>query len=214
MDPNFCFSVRDGVINHLVDERYKDIRRQDYFIIRRYVKDLKNNFNLNMFCEHVYKYTKLKDSQLALSTINNECFDRSNVLYIRYNKHFPDIDKKFLSQLKVLWVFALTMYLTWRPHMIVDEFIVDPPTGRRRVLPRVVNYFDKPNGSLKFIQDNLKKLSIVVDTNMIPDNIYNFYGAPYCSLRIAQHESTLLHNRIFELEQKNLSLQKELDNVK
>lgn len=209
MDPNFCFSVRDGVIHHLVDEKYKVIRRQDYFIIRRYVEDLKNNFNLNMLCEFVFNYMNKESSKTALHTINNECFDRTNIIYTRYNKHFQNKDKKFDKSLKVLWVFAITMYLTWRPHMIVDEFIEDPPRGRRRVLPRVIRYFDKPNGGFKFIRDNLKKLAIIVDTNMIPGNIFNFYGSPYCALRIAQHESQLLNNRIFELEQQLLAFKKD-----
>ncbi len=208
MDPNFIFSVKNGVIHHLVDEQYKDIRRQDYFIIRRYIEDLRNNYRLNEFCKYIHEYISKLSTFETIKAIHEKCFNEDEITHTRYIKEFIECDKKYMKNLRIMWVLAITMYLTWRPHMIVDEFIIDPPTGPTRVLPRVVNYFDKPNGGLKFIQDNLKKLSIVVDTNMIPDNIYNFYGAPYCALRIAQHEAKLLHNRIFELEQQVLQLQK------
>lgn len=215
LNPIFSFEVKDGIIYHLNTNKNRDTNKIDSFIINTYIEDFKNNNLLNRLCEHVIKYMKSDKNVDIIKNIHSTCFNDDSLMYSRYTSNFQIDNDKFIKNLRILWVFSITMYLVWRPYMNVSPFIDNSTRFQPRVLPRLLNYFkdsnQKKGDESAFIKNNLNKLNIILNTNFIPDNIYTFFGAPYCAIRVAQHESERLKNRIFDLEQEIIYLKKSLN---
>jgi hypothetical protein len=131
-------------------------------------------------------------------------------MYERYSKYFPPGNYEKNKNFRVLWALATSMYFTWRPAMNVDEFMEIPPKGRRLTLPKITNYFQETGKASKFIKLRLDRLEKLLN-NDIDNGIVNLSGAPYVAVRLIQVEKKKLKTRIFELEQENAYLKRQLN---